>query len=163
MAGIKGKAGPRPLPTELKLLRGTYRSERAAEHQPMPATRVPPCPAHILGEARREWKRTGKLLRDMGLISDLDRSAFAAYCQAWARWVEAEEKLREFGVVIVNKAKGEMYPSPFWKVSEQAVSQMRMFLVEFGMTPASRTRVTAVPVKERNNAPDPKANFFNPN
>lgn len=163
MAGIKGKAGPRPLPKALKVLRGTYRGDQNAEHEAMPETRLPSCPAHIQGEARREWKRTGKLLKDLGLIADVDRSAFAAYCQAWARWVDAEGKMREYGVVIVDKGKGEMKLSPFWGVANMAMDQMRHFLVEFGMTPASRTRVNAMPMKERNNAPDPKANFFNPN
>ena len=52
---------------------------------------LPTCPAHLCLSARAAWKRLARLLHDIGLLSGLDRSALAACCQAYGRWVEAEK------------------------------------------------------------------------
>ena len=90
---------------------------------------------------------TLKLLLDLGLMSDLDRAALAAYCQAWSRWVEAEDALRQYGVVIKSPS-GFPMQSPFLSVANKALEQMRGLLIEFGMTPASRTKVHGEPRAE---------------
>jgi phage terminase small subunit len=45
----------------------------------------------------------GKELYKAGLFTEADRTAFARYCEAYARWVEAEKEMRksliEFGVM----------------------------------------------------------------
>ena len=82
-----------------------------------------------------------KLLLGLGLLTDVDRAALAAYCQAWARWIEAEEAIREHGMVVETD-KGNLIQSPYVGIANQAMKQMRAFLVEFGMTPSSRSRVS---------------------
>ena len=42
-----------------------------------------------------EWHRLAGTLYDMGVLTMVDRAALAAYCQAYGRWVEAEEKLSD--------------------------------------------------------------------
>ncbi len=106
-----------------------------------PVTRLPPCPPHITGEARKEWSRTGKKLVAFGLVTDIDRSALAIYCQAWGRWVEAEEQLTKFGTVI-KSPNGYPIQSPYLAIANKAMDQMAKILVEFGMSPSSRSRVT---------------------
>ena len=39
-------------------------------------------------------------LEAAGLLARADRAALAAYCQAWARWVEAEQKIQSSGPVL---------------------------------------------------------------
>ena len=95
MAGAKGRSGRRPMPTKLKLLAGNPGKRRLDEHEPEPASRLPEPPDHLSDEAKREWSRVGELLLDLGLVSELDRAALALYCQARARWVEAEEARRQ--------------------------------------------------------------------
>jgi len=60
----------------------------------------------------------------MGLISDLDRAAFAAYCQAWGRWVEAEEALKTYGLMLKSPS-GFPVQSPYLAVADRALEQMR--------------------------------------
>jgi hypothetical protein len=36
----------------------------------------------------------------LGVISRLDRAALAGYCQAYARWVDAERKLQETPAIL---------------------------------------------------------------
>jgi P27 family predicted phage terminase small subunit len=81
------------------------------------------------------------LLYDAGLLTKIDVTALATYCQCYARWCEAEEEIRRSGTVI-KSSKGQPMLSPFLKVVNIALQQLMRMLVEFGMSPSSRSRVT---------------------
>lgn len=106
------------------------------------AASLPRCPKHLQGEARKEWGRLGRKLVECGLFADIDIGALAIYCQAWSRWVEAEAKLAEFGIVVKSPS-GYLQQSPYLSIANKAMEQMTRLLVEFGMSPASRSRVSA--------------------
>ena len=148
--------GRRPLPTSFKVLTGTARADRRNDHEPKPEPEVPPCPAHLSPEAKKEWKRLSKELHALGLLALVDRGALALYCTAWGRWVEAEQALRQHGV-LVKSPNGYPMQSPYLAVANKAMEQMRLLLTEFGMSPSSRTRVHAAPVLRAN---DPMAEFL---
>ena len=85
----------------------------------------------------------------LGLLTRIDRAALALYCEAWGRWVEAEEALRKYGVMI-KAPSGYPVQSPYLAIANRAMDQMAKLLVEFGMSPSSRSRVTqAAPPTER--------------
>lgn len=69
----------------------------------------------------------------------MDKAALALYCQAWGRWVEAEDYLKKYGV-MVKSPNGFPMQSPYQAVANKAMEQMRALLTEFGMSPSSRTR-----------------------
>jgi len=141
------KPGPAPTPTALRKLRGNPSKRPFPKDEAQPRAGIPYCPRHIQGEARNEWKRISKELADCGLLTLVDRAALAAYCQAWGRWVQAEDVLRdgtEEGLpsgLVVKTWNGTLVQSPMLAVANRAMDQMKAFLCEFGMTPASRTRV----------------------
>jgi len=147
MAGKAGRSGGKPTPTPLKLLRGNPGRRPLNQSEPHPVVRLPTPPAHLSKEARKEWRRSGAFLLEIGLISDLDRSAFAAYCTAYGRWVEAEEALKTYGLML-KSPNGFPIQSPYLAVANRALEQMRSLLAEFGMSPASRSRVTATSAAE---------------
>lgn len=155
MAGAKRRSGRRPVPTSLKLVRNNPGKRRLNDSEPEPETKLPAPPEHLSDEAKREWERAGELLAGMGLVSEFDRAALSACCQSWSRWVEAEESLRQYGVVVKSPS-GYPMQSPFLAIANKAMEQMRSFLIEFGMTPASRTRVHAEPLLEH----DPLQEFL---
>ena len=136
--------GVRPLPTNLKVVRGTLRKGRANAHEPALPVEIPRCPAHLGAEAKREWKRVSRELAGYGLLTRIDRAALALYCEAWGRWVEAEEALRKYGVMI-KAPSGFPMQSPYLAIANKAMEQIRALLTEFGMSPSSRTRVHATP------------------
>lgn len=109
---------------------------------------IPEPPPHLLDDALKEWGRITPLLLELGLIAQVDRAAIAVYCQAYARWVQAEKKIAELGdaglVAVVAKSGYEQI-GPWLQVSNRAVEQMHKFLSEFGMTPSARTRVDVSP------------------
>ena len=124
---------------------------RASEPKP-PARRVrsrpPSCPAHLTPPAAAEWRRVAKALHAMGVLTTFDRAVLAAYCQAYGRWVEAEERLRETPMLFKTPS-GYVQQSPWLGIINKQLELMGRYLVELGMTPASRSRVigTAAPTQ----------------
>ena len=91
--------------------------------------------------AKAEWERVIPELQMMGLLSTADRAALAAYCTAWARWVEAEAMVRKLGTIVKSPEKGFPMKSPYLTIADQALETMRKLMVEFGLTPSSRSRI----------------------
>ena len=136
-------AGRPAKPTALKELAGNPGKRALNKDEPKPKQKRPSCPKHLVGEARREWGRMSKQLFELGLLTEVDRAALAGYCQAWARWVQAEEEMgkKDFKMISLTDS-GYPVVSPWMGIANQAMKQMLRFLTEFGMTPASRSRVT---------------------
>ena len=124
------------------MLRGNPGKLKINKDEPAPGVRLPNPPEHLSEVAQAEWKRTGGLLVEMGLMTDLDVAALAAYCTAYSHWVEAEAALQKHGMLI-KSPKGEPIRSPYWLVATKSMDQMRAFLTEFGMSPSSRSGVSA--------------------
>ena len=124
---------------------------RASEPKP-PArksrSRPPSCPAHLTPPAAAEWRRVAKALHAMGVLTTFDRAVLAAYCQAYGRWVEAEDRLRETPMLFKTPS-GYVQQSPWLGIINKQLELMGRYLVELGMTPASRSRVigTAAPTQ----------------
>ncbi len=157
MSGKPGRSGRRPQPTTLKLLNGNPGGRPLPVGEPRPTPKLPPVPSYLSDVAKAEWRRTGKRLLAMGIMTELDSSALAAYCQAYARWVEAEEMLNKHGVLwkLNDKDGIAMFnQSPYLSIANKALEQMQKLLVEFGMTPSARARVKAVPVPEKDEFED---------
>ena len=76
--------GRKPKPTALKVLEGNPGGRPLNPNEPKPAKKAPRCPAWLEDEAKKEWKRMGKTLEQMGLLTEMDMAAFAGYCQAYA-------------------------------------------------------------------------------
>lgn len=141
-------SGRRPKPTALKKLQGNpgKRKLNAAEPKPQPGD--PTVPKGLSPAAAAEWKSILPELRQLGVLSKIDGKALAAYCHAFARWMEAEVEIRRLGIVVMEPIfSGERFlgckykKNPAVTISEGAMKIMKAFLVEFGMTPSSRSRV----------------------
>ena len=133
--------GRKPKPTHLKLLQGNPGKRPINSAEPKPPAELPSAPAHLSDAAKTEWTHMGQQLLTLGLLTSIDRAAFAAYCVVWGRWAEAEEALKKTGPVV-RSPSGYPMLSPFYTIANQSLSQMRSYLVEFGMTPSSRSRTS---------------------
>ena len=142
-----GARGPKPLPKNIHLITGNRAKIPLGKLNAsiQPDTDIPDCPAHLLPEAKKEWKRIVPELEKMRIISEMDRSALAVYCQAFARWVQAEKKLKSMSddSLVDETPSGYKQISVWLQISNRSVEQMHKFLCEFGMSPSSRSRVTA--------------------
>jgi len=131
--------GRKSIPSKIIELRGgtehTHKKPRSDE--PTPPSKMPRCPAHLNKAAKIEWKRAGKILQDIGLMTDLDMAVFAGYCDAFAQWAEATEKVHETGLVY-KKTDGSPALNPYLRVAREAYERMMRAAVLLGLSPSSR-------------------------
>src|SRR3989304_3311411 len=80
-----GRRGPAAKPASLRLLEGNP-GKRPIREGPKPRPLRPTCPSWLSPQAKAEWRRLAPELERLGLLTHLDRAAFAAYCQSFAQW-----------------------------------------------------------------------------
>ena len=135
-------AGRKPKPTNIKILEGNPGKRPLNKYEPKPLKKAPPCPKWLEPEAKKEWRRLAKTLEAMGVLTDADMAAFAGYCQAYARWKEAEERITDRGLVI-RTPSGYPQQVPYISIAQQYLKLMQQFAEQFGLTPAARSRIIA--------------------
>lgn len=156
--------GRPPKPTALKVLQGNPGKRPLNRAEPQFAADRLTCPRWLGMQAKREWRRLVKAM-PAGLATEGDRAALAAYCQAWARWQEAEEALAAAGSLtceepVLNR-QGELVGYKIKTRPEVAIAQKYAHLMlaaagRFGLDPSSRTKIRMPEAK----AEDPFADFL---
>lgn len=134
--------GRKPTPTAIKVLEGNPGKRQLNTNEPEPEKKAPRCPSWLEEEAKKEWKRLSKQMEQLGILTQVDMTAFAGYCQAYARWKDAEEFITKHGTIVKT-------PSGYWQqVPQVSIAQtylkiMIKFCEQFGLTPSSRSRIVA--------------------
>ena len=134
--------GRKPKPTAIKALEGNPGKRELNDKEPKPSKKAPSCPKWLDEEAKKEWRRLSKHLENLGVLTEVDMTAFAGYCQAYARWKEAEEFISKHGAIVKT-------PSGYWQqvpqvaIAHKYLNLMKNFCQEFGLTPSSRSRIAA--------------------
>jgi P27 family predicted phage terminase small subunit len=116
-----------------------------SEKRPVVAEETKPvaiveCPAELSPLAREEWDRIAPELTAAGRLTPFDRAALAAYCTAYAVWVEAVDGLQKYGTVM-KSPNGHPVQSLYLSIVNRQVEIMIRIASEFGFTPASRCRL----------------------
>jgi P27 family predicted phage terminase small subunit len=142
--------GRKPTPTHLKLVRGNPGKRalpKKGEELPVVIEEVSP-PPFLSDDAKVEWGRMMQALVALKLVSSLDRSAFAAYCQAYGRWAQAERALAAMrerdphsAGLLVKTTGDNIVQNPLVGIANKAMSDMVRYAAEFGMTPSARVRL----------------------
>ena len=123
------------------MLDGTLSPERAKRH-PAPTLTEPTKPDWLSPEAGREWDRVVPELSRLRLLSSVDHSSLAVYCEAWSSFVQAAVDVRERGVLIPGARSGDLVRNPSAQVMRDSATTMRAYATEFGLTPQARARMT---------------------
>ena len=135
------RTGRPPKPTALKELEGNPGKRPLNKDEPKPKQQAPKCPSWLLPDAKAEWKRLSKELEALGLLTEVDMAAFAGYCQAYARWKEAEEFISKHGSIL-KTSTGYIQQIPQVSIAQQNLKQMRNFCSELGLSPSARSRLS---------------------
>lgn len=130
----------RPKPTRLKVLQGNPGKRPLNQREPKPRAKSPSPPKYLDAYAKTEWRRITKHLDPVGLLSELDRAVLASYCQAVSEQRHAIRKMAADGRYATN-ARGELVRAPWVLTFEKATDAIRKHAIEFGLTPAARSRI----------------------
>ena len=155
------KPGPPPTPTAIRIAKGNPSRRPLPPDEPAPDRLADLTPPECLSDAAKlKWAELAPLLRDLGVLTVADRDALSLLAESWARWAEAERRIRVHGLVV-TAGPGSSVPmiSPYLSIARHAQREVSRLLEQFGCTPSSRSRVSAVPAT----APDgDHTRFFGP-
>jgi len=159
--GARYRSGPPPTPNAIKHLEGTYRPERdrSGGREPKPKADAPRRPIEITGRAKREWDLIIPELRAMGVLATCDRVALAGYATSAGRFFDLTAELTRMGEWGFTD-DGGVEINRLAVRRDKAEQSMLRFLMEFGLSPASRSRVIAKAEKD-GDADDPGEAYFN--
>lgn len=163
--GGRGSGGSNRKAAELKKLQGNQGHRDLKVRAIKGAPGLPAMPPGLTKVAQKEWKAIVPLLVRMGVdLSAGDGKALAAYCSCYAQWMLAEAEIDQHGITIptFHLADGELIAmdrkvNPAVRVRSDALRQMKSFLIEFGLTPASRCKLE---VKDHGGTQDPLEDFL---
>lgn len=136
--------GRKPKPTQLKRLEGNpgKRILNSAEPRPPVPDAAPRAPLNLSVDARREWRRISRVLWQIGLYTEIDRTMLEMYCQAYGEWIVARRKINATGGRVLRAPLGGgLYTNPWVHEANGAWERLRKAISEFGMTPSTRSRV----------------------
>ncbi len=122
-------------PTALLKLQGTYRPDRHSRNQPEPATRGTALPrwAELTGYGAKCYKRLAPILASMRVMTEADTEALVMMCERYHQYK------------TLSKAIEGHDPEDALRVlpsRDKAYVDFMKGLTEFGMTPASRSKVS---------------------
>lgn len=135
-------ASPIPLPTNLKVLRGTAQPCRMNNQEPRPTRDKVKMPSGLTRDEKKYWRQIAADLEAAGILTRLDVQGLRLYCRVYTGWLDANHKLDEYGPVI-KAGNGSPVLSPYVRLSQKYFDQLLAILREFGMTPSSRSRIHA--------------------
>lgn len=139
---------PRPRkPTAVLHLNGAFKKnpDRAAARtgEPKFEKGIGEPPEWLDALAVEEWWRVVPDLEKAGVTCRVEAAALGCYCQAVSRLRAAEAQIARDGITIVTPVGLRKHPAV--TVADRAMVLVRSFAMDFGITPASRSRVAVAP------------------
>ena len=142
---MAGRRGPSPKPDQVKRLEGNAGNRPLKGTADAPEVAIPPCPAIVAEDslALQFWREQTHELKRLRLIAVINAPVLTAMCVHYARWLRAEQKLRKLESEVDETPNGYLQQNPWLAIANKAHEQFMKAAQEFGMTPASFSRVVA--------------------
>lgn len=149
MSGRKGRSGGRNAKSTKQLrLEGTLNKARhGRKRQPTPRTGDPKSPATLDGAGLREWTRMVKMLKASELLTVVDGAMLYQYCELHADALDIRALLRKLKTRAAGRLDArdrdelEKRQLKLWAQGRAYRQAIRLYLVEFGLSPSARSRV----------------------
>jgi P27 family predicted phage terminase small subunit len=141
-----GARGFPPKPTALKRLEGNPGKRRLNTREPQPLPGEPEMPEGLDDIARKEWERLVPVLLRMRVLTEADQMALANLCRAYSTMIQAEEQMRLQAIpgkspLVKKLQRGFGYQTILLRIINTQMDIVNRQLREFGLTPASRSRI----------------------
>jgi P27 family predicted phage terminase small subunit len=167
-----GLRGPARKPTALKIIEGNPGHRALPKNEPQPRAQRPYCPEHIRKDpvAHQEWRRLLPILLHMRVLTEADYITLGNLCIAYSTMIAAQNRVAELNtgqsgvgglVMVIGRRKivkktqdgtesttetpGYMQISPLLSIVQNSITTITKLCREFGLTPAARTAVQAIP------------------
>lgn len=162
MAGVRGRSGGRNARTVKEhLLKGTFQKVRhGGVKNPEPPDGIPTPPKKLAGDTKEEWGRMLERLSSSKTLSTVDGGALYQYSCLFGETEKIAQRMEHNDSLIdgiedrLHELHDGDYVSAIQQLTElkklesryinqirQGRMALRAYLVEFGLTPASRGRV----------------------
>ena len=150
--------GRKPLAQEVKEATGAFRKnpQRKAASAPTADGQSPTPPKGMCRVAKAKWKELIADLKRNGVLSTDTREMLVSYCTIFAKWIEARKKVEETGLAIESVDKmGQLVitKNPYVSEMNKFRDQLNKLLPEFGLTPASRQKLTSMKLDDKKQDP----------
>lgn len=161
-------AGRPPKPTHLKVVSGNPGKRAINKREPKPKREIPSCPAYLSDVGKVSWGRLSVLLDRIGVLTEADGLALERLCDCYAEILECRDLIARDGRTYSSiRGIGDenspieqvlMKANPAVAMLADADRRFKSYLVEFGLTPAARSKVQTKPDGDKQK--DPLDEFF---
>lgn len=146
--------GRKPKPTRLKELAGTAQPCRIKPNEMTVShlANIPDPPFYLTDTAKNEFINICSELLNKKMLHLVDLNLITAYCNEIALYIETETLLKTTGRIdeFYNE-DGELtrrQSKPEQKIANDALNKALKLAVQFGLTPAARSRISAPEIIE---------------
>lgn len=154
-------AGRRPKPTALRLVEGNPGKRAINKKEPKPRKEIPACPAHLPDVAKVAWGKLCVILDRMGVLTEADAMALERAVGCYAELMAYQELVAADGATyktVSTAGETVIKGNPAVAMLSDADRRFKSYLVEFGLTPAARSKVHGTGQDEEKH--DPMQEFF---
>jgi P27 family predicted phage terminase small subunit len=142
--------GRKAIPDALKKMKGTDQPVRMKNTAQVEAIeKLPPPPKWLPDLAKKLYRMKGKELVNQQIISVNDIDLFLMYCFEYGRYLEATESITKMGNANDQIDSDIKKYRLLEEVRKTSFDRAKSIAVEFGFTPASRSRVNPAGQKEQ--------------
>jgi len=107
-------------------------------------------PKWLSDRAKKEYRRLIKSMEDMDMLGDLDANNLAAYCNAYDKYLTAEQEITEKGLFVESpkNPKAPFQVNPAVYAQSKYAKEMREFGKQCGLSIDSRLKFAAAKLTE---------------
>jgi len=148
------RGGQNRKPRKSKIIHGTFRKDRNPKREPEPevVSNIPRPPSNLPLQGKKLWKSLAAELVDKGLLTVVDLGALEVCCFNYGLYKEFDKSIRTWTTdPVTGKRRKRTYAEylagrnsqtiPELTAMQKAFQLYKSYLVEFGLTPASRNRI----------------------
>jgi len=136
-------------PTKLKILKGNPGRRKLNKNEPQYSKLEEAPPDSLCEIGRSEWNRIVGEMRASGVLTVADEKILWAFCDEYAT---AERAVLELNAadsdrLVIESPNGYPIQNPYLNIKRKSFVIMKTLATELGLTPSSRSRVSATPPK----------------
>lgn len=157
MISTMAKRGPKPTPTKILQYRGSWRGDLKKD-QNTPPNKAPIMPSWLSKEAQIVWRRTIKMLKAKGTLTETDGTYILLYCQAYIEYKEVLEYIEDMGktlgkgtkgILLTTTQNGNLIQNPIIGIRNKAWEKLCKAAEKLGLPPSARPPTQQAEIKTK--------------